>query len=315
MDILAVKHQIQTKKFDDFYIFTGEEQEVMNIYIKKIAEVSKKEFRYIESMQDIYNGLNSRSLINKSYCYVVRDDKDIMENEKLQKQIKNGLMGSNILILLATNIDKRKKFYKQYKDVIVEFETLTETALMKYIRKDVDLSDASCQKLIEVCESNYGRILLEIDKLKQYRAAIDYTDDNKVYNHVLNELLEDGTIYHPPYDAIFDFVDAVLKRQIKKSFDLFNQCREVGEATMVMLSVLYSNTKALLQVQACEGNDISKTTGLSGWEIKNAKARGKHYSNGELVDLMLMIQESEKHIKQGKLDEQYAVERILVNCL
>ena len=38
--------------------------------------MSQKELKYIDSVADVYSSLGNRSLISKSYVYVVRDDKE-----------------------------------------------------------------------------------------------------------------------------------------------------------------------------------------------------------------------------------------------
>ena len=174
--------------------------------------------------------------------------------------------------------------------------------MAKYIAKEIELSNKEVDTLIKVCDSDYGRILLEIDKIKRS-------------GQTLQELLDNGTIAVPPYDAIFDFVDAVLKRKVSWAFDLLEQCYEVGEATMVMLSVLFSNAKQVLQVQACDSKDIAGTTGLTAWQVKNAKEKCGHYSIGELVYMLKLIQRVEKGIKTGQIEEDNAMEYILVNVL
>ena len=135
------------------------------------------------------------------------------------------------------------------------------------------------------------------------------------YDKAFEILLKDGTIYQPPKDAIFDLIDTILDRKVNQSFDLLEQYYAVGEATMVMLSVLYNNVKALLQVQSCQGSDISKVTGLSGWQIMNAKKHIRKYRNGELVQLLRLVRECEKGIKTGQIEEQNVMEYILVNTL
>lgn len=167
MDATQIKAHIQNKSFDKFYIFSGPEWKVQRLYIDQIARVSGKELRYIDSITDIYGKKGSKMFIPKSYVYVVRDDKEITQNEKIQEQL-NSIIGSNILILLLTAPDKRTKFFKLYKDTIVEFEALKPAVLKKYIQKEIPLTDDNCNKLMEVCEYDYGRCLLEIDKIKRY---------------------------------------------------------------------------------------------------------------------------------------------------
>ena len=106
-----------------------------------------------------------------------------------------------------------------------------------------------------------------------------------------------------------------MDRKVNTTYNLLNQSYAVGEATMVMLSVLYNNAKAVLQVQVCKSSDIGKSTGLTGWQIKNAQKHKGIYRNGELVKLLRLIHEIQKGIKIGKYDEDMVMDYVLVNTL
>ena len=163
MEITEVKSHIKNKTFNNFYIFTGPEWKVQRLYIDQMSKVAGKEIRYIDSVTDIYGKRNNTAFIQKSYVYVIRDDKELLQNEKLQSQL-NSIAGKNILVLLLTSVDKRTKFYKSYKSTIVEFEPLKPEILARYIQKEILLSESNCNKLMEVCEYSYGRCLLEIEQ-------------------------------------------------------------------------------------------------------------------------------------------------------
>jgi DNA polymerase III delta subunit len=135
------------------------------------------------------------------------------------------------------------------------------------------------------------------------------------YNEAFEKLLKDGTIHQFPKDAIFDFVDAILDRKVNQVYDLFRQCQAVGEGTLVMLSVLYNNAKAVLQVQSCDNKDVTGTTGLTGWQIKCAKSHLNKYEIWELVDMLRLIQKLESGIKQGIYDDEYVMDYLLCNIL
>lgn len=300
MNLLDLHQEIVNNSLQSFYVFTGEEWLVQRKYIEQISKVSEKLIKYINTFKSIYKSLSS-SLFDDRFVYVIRDDADLLTNEKLHEQIKNDLLKDNILILLVTSADKRRKFFTTFKDSVVEFEKLQPYILKKYIQQETDLSDKHAEILMEVCEYDYGRCLLEIDKIKRSGKS-------------LIELLEDGTIYTPPQDAVFKFVDAVLDRKLEM-FELLDESYESGENTLVLLSVLYTNAKQLLQVQSCEDKDIAKATGLKPYEINRAKHRQGEWWNRELVNLMRLCQQAEKNIKIGQIDEQYAVEYVLLNTL
>jgi DNA polymerase III delta subunit len=106
-----------------------------------------------------------------------------------------------------------------------------------------------------------------------------------------------------------------LRKKVKLAYNLYRQCQDIGEANITLLSVLYSNAKALLQVQSCTSKDIAKSTGLTGFQIKLAKERMGHYKNRELVDMMKLIQKVERSIKTGEIEDAISIEYVLVNVL
>lgn len=315
MTVAELKAQMQSKKLKPIYIFTGTEIAVRDIYIKQLAKVCNFDVKWIESISDIMQSGRKKSMFQRQTLFILSDSAELLKNEKAWK-IFDMSLGKNMLLILFTALDKRIKFYKQYKDLIVEFEPLSPEILKKYIKKEITLSDKNCQTLMEVCENDYGRCLLEIDKVKHFVKG--YGKDKLMQlpeEAGMLRLINDGTIYRPPKDVIFDFVDAVLDRDAYKSFKLMQESYDSGEVTLIMISNLYTNFKALLQVQSCKSRDVSNCTGLTGWQISNAKKHLKKYQTGELVDALLKIRDAELGIKSGTIDESIAVQCLLVNIL
>lgn len=312
MDISVVKQQIQRKEPQHFYMFVGEEVEVMKTYINKIAECINVSPTYADSVLEIMPKLSSNSFLSVPQCYVIREDKDFIKSDAVQDFFDEKIQNKNIVILAFYSLDKRTKFYKAYNDSIVEFNRLNERILSKYIAQKIDLSERNKQTLMEICEYDLGRIYLEIDKIRTYTSA---GRESKTHEQSFELLVKEGVIYEPPYDAIFDFVDAVLKHKVKLAYNLYQQCQDIGESNLALLSVLYTNAKAVLQVQSCTSKDIAKTTGLTGFQIKCAKDKCGIYSNRELVNMMRLIQYTERSIKTGEIDEAISIEYVLVNVL
>lgn len=167
MDVTTLKAKIKSKQIPSYLIFAGEEWKVQEIYIKQIAKVTSKETVRIDSVTEIYRKLKNKTFAGKPKIYIVRDDKELMKNEKLQQQIEASLV-NDILIHILTTVDKRTKYYKCYNASIINFTRLSDAMLYKYIQKEIKLSKANTERLIDICEHDYGRILLEIDKIKRY---------------------------------------------------------------------------------------------------------------------------------------------------
>lgn len=318
MDVATLKAKIKSKQIPNYLIFIGPEWKVQQIYIQQIAKVMKLEVVRLDSYREVYSKIRSNALISSSKLFVVRDDTELLLNDKIATQSILSAVQSNLFIHILTTTDKRKKYYKDNQDRIVDFEPLSDSALKKYIKWEVNLSDDNCRRLIEICEHSYGRILLEIDKIEAY-AYTRYTEYNggigNDYNSAFQDLLKSGTIYQPPYDAIWDLTDAILDRKVNTAFNLLEKAYAYGEATMVMLSVLYNNAKAVLQVQSYSGSNVSKGTGLTGWQIKNAKKHVGKYRDSELVRMMRIIQQTESGIKTGQIEDEMAMSYLLVQVL
>lgn len=314
MTFSDIKQQIRDGKTLPFYVFSGEEIEVQRIYINKIAESKNQVVKRVDTVAEVVKA-KSGGLFGQSICFVCRDDMDFQKNESLWETIES-MLNDNTLIYVATKLDKRSKFYNAFdgvfSDRLVVFDHMTEQVLIKHIREQINLSVDNCRELIRICENDYGRILNEIDKIQRYT---QYLGPAKMEDGVFEKLLKDGTIYQPPTDAIFNWVDAVLSGKPILSFKLWQECVDLGEPTLRLLLVLYQGVKRLLQVQSCQAKNISENTGLSQWEVNLAKKNIGIYSNGELVSAMRQIKQLETAIKIGEVDEEYTVPYAMVSLI
>ena len=57
MDLSTLKTHIKTKTFDPFYIFTGPEVGVMDIYIRQIAKVQDADVVMLDGIEDLAKDL------------------------------------------------------------------------------------------------------------------------------------------------------------------------------------------------------------------------------------------------------------------
>lgn len=312
MEVQELKKLIKENSIPNFLIFAGEEWMIQKLYIEQIAKVKNLQIKYADSISDIWTSLTSSSLFDTPTLYVLQDDKEVLTNEKIYTQLDSI---KNMLILTLTSVDKRLKMLKLYKSSIVEFNALNEAVLKRYIQKEIDLNDRNCNILMEICDYNYGHCLLEIDKIKQFMRARGTDDiyDHNFTNSEFEKLLEDGVFYIPPRDTIWDFIKAVLQDKINKAYELYQDLKELQSPTLAILTNLYNNTRAVYQVQTCHSKDIAKSTGLTSWQIRNAKECVGKNSDEDLEYLLRLIQKVESGIKKGTIEESIAVDYILVN--
>lgn len=324
MTLAELQKQIMSKKIDKTLLLYGEEIAIMDIYLDKIYKVLGCDVVHVDTVQEVYPKLVQKRITSSSpRCFVVRDDKEFLKAEKEWAKVFNAVdSGSDTLILIYSSVDKRTKFYKSHQVRFCEFGKLNSLILGGYVSKLLPgLSKEECSRFAEICECNYSRILLEVDKVKHYANFLVSTEaleaDEVNYSTVIRCLLEDGVIYRPIGDITFLFTDAILTRNYKDTAKYLKQAKAIGESEILTLSVLYNGFKQILMVQGLGRNQSEpvKRTGLTAWQVKMAKEKQGHYSISELVNALKVIRDVEKGIKTGTIDADVAVEYVIVNIM
>ena len=309
MELLELRNDIKNKKFKSFYVFCGDEWKVQEIYLKRMTDAIGDRV-YADSFSDIYSKIKAPSFFKRRTLYIVRDDKDLMTDEKLLEKLES-IMAENVLVLLVSSPDKRMKLYRTYKSSFVQFDVLKTANLRGYVKSEIDLDNDNVDTLIDICENNYGRILLEIDKIKRYVQSVGEISHDDAFS----KLVVDGTIYEPP-EALTDYIsEYVIKGAGNSTWYIFDQCKRSGVPSLTILMYLYNSIRDVLQVTTCNSKDVSKSTGLPQWRVQKAKEKVGYRTADELIDMLKYIHKVEVGIKTGVIEDSIAVEYLLINIL
>lgn len=319
MQLAELQQRIVQGTILQCHIFCGEEVGIMDIYIDKIAEVLNADKIRTDSCLEAWQKMQKSRISKSTRLFIVRDDKELLKDEKLQQKLEKSNLpfsGSDIkdyLIVIYTTLDKRGKFYKSFKNDIIEFSKLSPKMLANYIDKILPgMSEKERVQLAEICDCDYSRIILECDKIKQYSKAVNIS-----YGESLTRLVEKHVIFKPIGDITFKFTDAILTRNKQAVGEYLRQARLKGEPEIMVLSVLYNGFKQIFMVQGLgnDQRDVCKRTGLTAWQVKMAKEKMGHYSLEEILNALKVIHKAEKGIKTGQMDADIAMEYVIINIL
>ena len=315
MTIIDLKDQIIKNNLSNFYIFTGTEIGIINIYLQQMSNKLGLPITRADSILSIYGKCQGGSLFGDSTgFYVIRDDRDFMKQEQLFDTIKTSIR-KNVIVLLYDKIDSRLKFGKHFKDDIVAFEKLTPNVLKSYIKKEIPLADKNIETLMDICCGSYDMCMLEVDKISQFVMSGEICGYDMTYDEAFTDLLECGVIYQPEETDVFKFTDAVCNRNKKLAFELEQVLMANNNSSINILGTLYNSMKSVMLIQVCESKNISEVTGLDNRLIYfNKKYVGK-YSSGELVKAIKLISKVIEGVKNGWIDDVYATKFVLVNIL
>ena len=295
MDIVKLKSQIKSGKLDNLYVFVGEEIGLMNLYIGKMCSEAHR----VESVAGVWKRLTSRGLGGGKNFYVVRDDKEFLQAEKVwstaEKMIRYGT-----LVLLYTSLDKRSRFYKEFESRIVTFDKMTRPQLIKFVISQFpfEVTEEQADYLCEACNDDYTQIGNEIDKLCRIRAMVTHQSFQKTVDEIVRA---------PKYADTFSMANNVMQYNGKKAVEQMQFLIENGESGIGMITVLYNNFRNAVQVLSSteSAKEISEKYGIHIAAVSNI-LNNFDYSLDGAIRAMRILQDAESGIKSGKYAEDKA---------
>lgn len=313
MELAQLMTRISNGSVPHFLILYGEEQTILDIYIQNIAQTIEGKIIPAQKVSNAVKQVGKKSLDKSRKIYTITDDPDFIKNEEIWKIVKS-YFKKDYVILRYHSLDKRSAFFKKNKENIVEFSKLSNEVLTQYIQRDLpDLSDDKAMFLINYCNGDYGRILLEVDKIKQYSSIrTDLTIDS-----CFVQLDKQGLFHKEIGDITFELTDAVLGGYPDLAIKKLEEANRKGELAMMIASILYKGFRNLLAYQGLGNNKkgAMERTGLTKGELWGCNKNMGGYSLSELRRNMLFCQKVEAGIKMGKVDEDIALDYLVLTCL
>ena len=295
LGLLDLQTQIREGSLLPFYIFTGEEIELQNIYLKQMGDVIR-----VDRVADIYNKITSKLISGKFAVYVVRDDMDFIKSEKTWGSISDRIRNA-VLVIQVTTPNKCKKFIKDLNDCVVEFNHMTTKQLLNVVNMDCSVSNK--QYFIEACNNDLNTINNYLDIFK--RAGIKE----------LNKKIVDEYIPTKEDVTVFQLADAVMRKDEQLTFRLLDRLLEDKNNVMGIIYAIYSQLHKCVLVEGYRGEkNISKVTGINSW-ICNNILRDNRIEPSKLLTALRLVQKYDKGIKTGKYDGVMACYSLIVEIL
>ena len=313
MNIMELKKEIDSNNLNGIYILTGDEYTIIAEYVKMMKNHFDGDFQNVDEYVIVSKNLCGSNLFGSDRkFYYINDDKSFLTAEKVWDNFEKKVKEKKCLVVFKYGkLDQRSKFYKRFENRIIVFDKLSDNILSKYIHKKVDLNQDNTNTLIDICQGDYGRILLEIDKIENVCEKFNLSADNAF------KLCMNANIFHIDVDGeVYDLIDRVMMRDYKNAFALLEDSKRRDDNQLLILALLHNNVRCLLQLlTAGNQGDTSKVTGMTPYQIKIASRYVTRYSCEELVRFMKYIKYCDNSIKQGIMMPEIVMDYLLINIL
>ncbi len=300
------------------YLIVSKDPQVTEFQINQILskekEIEKVSYdlletpidRLIEDL-DTYNFLSSKKVIlGWNATFLAKDSslKEVTHHlERLEKYLDHP-SPENILILVAEEIDKRKKIVTK----LCEKGTLIqkEESIKEMVKQRLDgyeMDTRTIDFLIEYCGQNPSIVLNELEKLKLYRV-----EEKKITANDIKEIVRKNW-----EENIYSLVDAILTGKKKEAFEMYQDLLLHGEQSSSVLTKLANKirliyqTKILLQ-KGWSDQEIGTKLGMHPYPVKLAREASYGYTEEMLLEYLEKLAQVDYDMKSGNGNAELAFE-------
>ena len=231
------------------------------------------------------------------------------QDEKLLEDYINNPNPLNILIIICDKLDERKKINKLLKEkcIVIESNLSIEDKIKKEL-EDYKMDFKTINYLIGYLNNDNQRIITELRKLKMYKydeKVITIPDIDEI---VLKEF----------DDNVFSLIDSIVKKNIKKSFEIYEELTSRGEDINKIVIMTTDQFRLIYKVKLLinEGKSkdmITSILKIHPYRVKLAMEASYNFTNMELIRYIKTLGQIDINTKMGVSPNNYGFDLFLLN--
>ena len=291
-------------------------EETLKIF-KKLDDVEIVDYNDT-SLSEIINIALMPSLFNDQKNLIVKNT-DFSKEDKaldtLEKLIQDEEVTSKVVFLFNDKVDERKKVVKLLKEknryIYVKplnYKDINLKLINKCKKPGYKLSESNASYITLRSLSNYDIACNELDKVLLYYSEpqeIKLTD----LENIISKSVDDNN---------FKLVDAIVSKDIKKSFELIRNLKLFKIDPLVITSLLAREYRfMLISKDLIEKNystvTICKELNLQDWQANKIVNNSYSYSKRELEDKLKELLELDFKYKTSQIDKYLGLEMFVLN--
>ncbi len=221
-----------------------------------------------------------------------------------------------VMIFSESEVDKRGRLFKgvQKAGLAVEFAQQSETVLSRWVLQQITqngkkITQADMEHFLSLTGADMNNIRNELEKVLAYCAEKESIGRADI-DAVASPRLE---------NRIFDMVRAVSGQRKKEALELYHDLLALKESPMRILYLLareFNNLRRLrdLRADGISQGEMAKIVGMPPFAVKKNLELLRNDRAEELEELVEEFVRAETDVKTGKLDDQLAVELMLIRA-
>ena len=234
---------------NNIFLLYGKNNGLKNEFTKNIIKKKNNVFNYeekdiLDNKDDFIEDLLTKSFFDDRKIIIIKRSTDKILNiieDVLSKKIKD------IIILNADNLEKKSKlrsfFEKDKKLICIPFypdneQTLSKLAYNFFKNKNIAISQANINLIIDKCNGDREALLNELNKIEHYvKEGKKISSDEIIKLTNLNE-----------NHSVLELVDNCLAKNKRKIIDILNENNFNNEDCIMITRSFLNKSKKILQL-------------------------------------------------------------------
>lgn len=299
MTLQELKQSLETSTFKPTTLLLISEDKF--IPLQYVEEIKKNySVMYVESLQelipdadDIFGNSNEIS------------SDVVVFNTNLVDFSDEILFNKDNVIVIANKIDKSAK--KFYGDLVIEVPKLVEWQVKDMVYSlGKGINTKQLDWLIHTSNGDVNRLYQDMTKINIFNES--------ERGHLFEELVEDGAFNDLSANTIFNFTNAILKKDYQSLKLIYEEIDNIDVNDFGLLTILYNNFLNVVNIQMGV-NPTAESLGMSWGQFNAIKHNCGYYSGVQLVNILKMLSDMDRKIKAGEFPTNVMRDYMILSIL
>lgn len=268
-----------------------------------------------DSIETLPNELITDSFFSKNRVFIINNRLEKIDSNIEKKLIDSlsHISDSTIVIFTETKTPKGKiaKFLKEKAETF-KFEKPKGKDVVDFVKKTVnseggEISPLAAERLVSYIGSDYWQLAEEIKKLSLYK--VGDANDSVIQTTDVDELIKSSF-----ESSIFDLMDAISTKNVKRAQILMNSFLDSGENAIYILTMIARQFRniamAKFEPNISEGL-LAKKAGIHPFVAKKSISQARNFESSEIIKIYDRISEADYKLKSGFVGSHVLEEFVL----
>ena len=312
-DVKSLNLEMEAKKLQSVYVFTGEEHGLISQYVNEI-KVGFKNVVETDDVNQVIEDCKYNPIFGGGKLFILRETgmfSKVVDDKFVNFLIKMFKQKINICIFVESTTDGKLKQVQALGDKgLIHFKKLSEEQLIGFVNGILSKNNKKMLKdltryFVDQCDYDYNTIVNEITKL------LNYTDTKEIKVDDVKHVVTQSS-----RSIVFDLIDYIVKQKYQRAVDMFYMLLNKKEQPLVILTLIYRQLKLLYQIKLlkAEGhnvNDMADACDSKPFIIEKSM-NICNFDTDKLLKMMIKCSEMDWKIKTGQIKDTLAIECLIL---